>query len=144
MLLCRFAALSMLVAVAGCTSERQPTLSEVVGAQSKTYEYDTFGAPLAASTPIESGSDTLLASDTDATTDLSDPEAADANPQVRPGLVKWHATFDDACDASRESGRPVLLFQLMGGLDQRFTCTNGRIARAVLFSDETIARRINL
>src|SRR5438876_10329527 len=30
------------------------------------------------------------------------------NPKVKPGLVKWHATFAEACEASKKSGKPVL------------------------------------
>lgn len=43
------------------------------------------------------------------------------NPKVEPGMVRWHASFDDACKAAQKSGKPVLLFQLLGQLDQRFT-----------------------
>ena len=47
--------------------------------------------------------------------------ASDANPACQPGLVQWHETFGQACAASRQSGKPVMLFQLLGRLDQRFT-----------------------
>jgi hypothetical protein len=43
-----------------------------------------------------------------------------ANPQVRPGRVRWHADFSAACAAGRSSGKPVLLFQMLGRLDQKF------------------------
>ena len=43
-----------------------------------------------------------------------------ANPKVPPGQVQWHATFEAACAAARKSGKPVLLFQMMGKLDDRF------------------------
>jgi hypothetical protein len=49
--------------------------------------------------------------------------AADAgfvNPKVQPGKVRWHADFDTACRAATRSGKPVLLFQMMGRLDQKF------------------------
>ena len=42
------------------------------------------------------------------------------NPKVEPGKVVWHASFADACEAARKSGKPVLLFQMMGKLDDRF------------------------
>jgi hypothetical protein len=42
------------------------------------------------------------------------------NPKVEPGKVKWHATFAEACAASAKSGRPVMLFQMMGKLDDQF------------------------
>ena len=42
------------------------------------------------------------------------------NPKVAPGKVRWHASFAAARAAAEKSGRPVLLFQLMGNLDDRF------------------------
>jgi hypothetical protein len=45
---------------------------------------------------------------------------ASDNPKVKPGLVKWHANLAEACEASKKSGKPVLLFQLMGKLDDQF------------------------
>lgn len=46
--------------------------------------------------------------------------AEEANPTVAPGQVNWHPTFAAACEASKKSGKPVLLFQLLGKLDQKF------------------------
>jgi hypothetical protein len=49
------------------------------------------------------------------------PEPAkDDNPRVQPGLVKWHATTADAQAAAEKSGRPVLVFHMMGQLDRQF------------------------
>jgi len=42
------------------------------------------------------------------------------NLKVAPGLVQWHARLSDACTAAAKSGKPVLLFQMMGKLDDRF------------------------
>ena len=42
------------------------------------------------------------------------------NPKVQPGKVRWHATLADAQAASTRSKRPVLLFQMMGKLDDQF------------------------
>ena len=42
------------------------------------------------------------------------------NPRVAPGLVKWHASFADAQAAAQKSGKPVLLFHMMGQLDRQF------------------------
>lgn len=46
--------------------------------------------------------------------------AAEDNPRVAPGKVNWHASFEAACEASKKSGKPVLLFQLLGHLDKQF------------------------
>jgi hypothetical protein len=43
------------------------------------------------------------------------------NPTVEPGKVKWHKSFADAKAAAADSGKPILLFQMMGRLDQQFT-----------------------
>lgn len=42
------------------------------------------------------------------------------NPKVEPGKVRWHGNFADACAAAKKSGKPVLLFHLMGNLDDQF------------------------
>jgi hypothetical protein len=42
------------------------------------------------------------------------------NPKVQAGRVQWHPTFAAACEAARKSGKPVLLFQMMGKLDEQF------------------------
>jgi hypothetical protein len=45
---------------------------------------------------------------------------ATSNPKVEPGKVRWHANFAAACTAAQNSGKPVLLFQMMGKLDEQF------------------------
>jgi hypothetical protein len=42
------------------------------------------------------------------------------NPKVQPGKVRWHADLAEACKAATQSGKPVLLFQMMGRLDEKF------------------------
>jgi hypothetical protein len=42
------------------------------------------------------------------------------NPKVAPGKVRWHADLAAACRAAQKSGKPVLLFQMMGKLDDQF------------------------
>ncbi len=37
-----------------------------------------------------------------------------------PGKVKWHASFDKAVEAAKKSGKPIMLFQLLGNLDEEF------------------------
>lgn len=54
-----------------------------------------------------------------ATTPAAKP-AEFANPKVEPGKVRWHAKYTDACAAAVKSKKPVLLFQLMGKLDDQF------------------------
>jgi hypothetical protein len=54
---------------------------------------------------------------------LAEPKPVDGafvNPKVAPGKVKWHADFAAACAAARKSNKPVLLFQMMGKLDEQF------------------------
>ena len=36
----------------------------------------------------------------------------------RAGHVAWHPSYDDALAAAEQSGKPVLLFQLLGRLDE--------------------------
>lgn len=42
------------------------------------------------------------------------------NPKVSAGLVTWHQSFEAARRASLLSGKPLLLFQMLGRLDDRF------------------------
>lgn len=41
----------------------------------------------------------------------------DANPRAAPGLVRWHESVDAARTAAAASSKPVLVFQLLGRLD---------------------------
>jgi hypothetical protein len=34
--------------------------------------------------------------------------------------IRWHVSFEQACAASQMSGKPVLLFQMMGKLTDEF------------------------
>ena len=68
---------------------------------------------------VPSGNSSLAEKPTGETSAKADPSVR-ANPYVRPGLVNWHTDFDIACAISRKSGKPVLLFQMLGELDQKF------------------------
>lgn len=48
------------------------------------------------------------------------PSLKNRNEKVEPGKVRWHKMIQTAMDASKQSGKPVLLFQMMGHLDDRF------------------------
>ena len=48
------------------------------------------------------------------------PAKAPAPPPAPTTKVRWHSSFDRALLASAESGRPVMLFQLLGNLDDEF------------------------
>jgi hypothetical protein len=50
----------------------------------------------------------------------AEADGAFVNPKVAPGKVTWHKDFAEACAASGKSGKPVLLFQMMGKLDDQF------------------------
>ncbi len=47
------------------------------------------------------------------------PPSAATRP-AEPGLVRWHADLDAALAAAATSRKPVLLFQLLGRLDEEF------------------------
>jgi hypothetical protein len=55
----------------------------------------------------------------DAVPSAMKPDAKE-NPTVKPGDVKWHASFAEACAAAKKSGKPVLLLHMMGQLDKQF------------------------
>ena len=47
------------------------------------------------------------------------PDANQVRQRVSTGAVRWHGDFESACAASEQSHKPVLLFQMMGRLDER-------------------------
>ncbi len=71
-------------------------------------------------------------------------EAKLANPSVEPGKVHWHATTEMAFATAKLSKKPVLVFQMMGQLDQQFCCTYARLARTMLFSKTELAKFIDI
>lgn len=51
--------------------------------------------------------------------EIDDEASSDPN-KVKPGLVTWHKDLETAKNASTNSGKPVLVFHMMGQLDDRF------------------------
>ena len=66
---------------------------------------------------VERPTEQVLAS---ATATANSASQAFVNPKVEPGKVKWHSDFATARAASAKSGKPVLLFQMLGRLDDQF------------------------
>jgi hypothetical protein len=50
----------------------------------------------------------------------SAPAATFVNKKVAPGLVTWHQDYQQAVQAAKASGKPVLVLQMMGRLDEEF------------------------
>jgi hypothetical protein len=42
------------------------------------------------------------------------------NPPAAPGLVRWHPRVAAAQEAARASGKPLLVFQLLGRIDDEY------------------------
>ena len=74
----------------------------------------TIAAPLAAQPPA--------AAPSGGSSRTAEPPAAGdpASDRVAPGLVRWHPYPGAAREASAISKKPVLHFQLLGRLDERF------------------------
>jgi hypothetical protein len=51
---------------------------------------------------------------------VADRSAPADNPKVEPGKVRWHASVEAARAAAARSGKPVMIFYMMGKLDDRF------------------------
>ena len=66
---------------------------------------------------VERPTEQVLAS---VTATANSASLAFVNPKVEPGKVKWHSDFATARAASAKSGKPVLLFQMLGRLDDQF------------------------
>lgn len=76
----------------------------------------TVGATRPAATaPIKPSSEST-ASCNRQTSDTTDK----GTQRVQTGLVAWHTSFSEACKKSKLSGKPVLLFEMLGKLDDEF------------------------
>ncbi|MDP9192828.1 MAG: hypothetical protein M3P06_14090 [Acidobacteriota bacterium] len=51
----------------------------------------------------------------------------------------WYTDLDQAKEASRRMGRPILSLHLLGRLDEELSCANSRFFRTLLYSDDSIA-----
>lgn len=54
----------------------------------------------------------------------------------------WYTDLAAAHEAARRSGRPILSLRLLGRLDEELSCANSRFFRAVLYANESVARRL--
>ena len=109
-----FLSLFGVVVVAGLLSIPGSVVSDDDSSQPAVPKYESKLA-------IESPSEKLVATALPAELSKSTPPTPDRHPIAAvPGKVDWLADFDAACRASRDSGKPVLLFQLMGRLDEVF------------------------
>lgn len=52
----------------------------------------------------------------------------------------WYTDFEQARDAARKSGKPILSLRLLGKLTDEFSCANSRFFRATLYSNAEISR----
>lgn len=68
---------------------------------------------------VETPLERMIQRSTPADHPVSGPTGAAPTPaKVAPGLVHWHATLEDAKARARLTGKPVLLFLLLGNLDE--------------------------
>lgn len=113
------AILILIRAIAGTESpaqeppNRPPPANTIVSG-----EIPAFLTPYVSKGLIEAPTEKLLAAKT--VLAAVSPSSKFVNPKVQPGKVHWHKDFDAACRAAGKSGKPVLLFQMMGKLDDQF------------------------
>jgi hypothetical protein len=51
----------------------------------------------------------------------------------------WYTDLDQAKEAARRLGRPILSLHLLGRLDEELSCANSRFFRTLLYSDDQVA-----
>jgi hypothetical protein len=51
----------------------------------------------------------------------------------------WYTDLDQAKEAARRLGRPIVSLHLLGRLDEELSCANSRFFRTLLYSDDAIA-----
>jgi hypothetical protein len=52
----------------------------------------------------------------------------------------WYTDFEQAKDAARKSGKPILSLRLLGNLNEEFSCANSRFFRTVLYSNAQVSK----
>jgi hypothetical protein len=52
----------------------------------------------------------------------------------------WHTDWNQALEAARKTGKPVLSLRLLGRLNEEMSCANSRFFRVYLYPDPQIAR----
>lgn len=77
-------------------------------------------APDSVAVPVPPPAELRLKAPAKAVGSSQKPALKNRNEKVEPGKVRWHKMIQTAMDASKQSGKPVLLFQMMGRLDDRF------------------------
>lgn len=55
----------------------------------------------------------------------------------------WLTDLEEAKKLSKETGKSILSLRLLGNLNEEFSCANSRFFRAVLYSNEAVAGRMN-
>lgn len=54
----------------------------------------------------------------------------------------WFTNLDEAKSAAKSSGKPILSLRLLGNLNEEFSCANSRFFRALLYSNESVAKEL--
>ncbi len=49
--------------------------------------------------------------------------------------IFWHTDLEEAKEVSRKTGRPILSLRLLGNLNEKLSCANSRLFRALLYPD---------
>ncbi|HEY0384926.1 MAG TPA: hypothetical protein VGC64_02900 [Pyrinomonadaceae bacterium] len=51
----------------------------------------------------------------------------------------WYTDLDQAGEAARKSGKPILSLRLLGNLNEEFSCANSRFFRTVLYANSEVS-----
>jgi hypothetical protein len=71
--------------------------------------------------------------------------ALDAVSQQRDSYLAklfWYTDLNEAKEAARASGKPILSLRLLGKLTDEFSCANSRFFRTVLYSNQEVAAEL--
>jgi hypothetical protein len=110
----------------GKAAIEQPLEKALTPGSTLPLSWKTFGVPAKGGTvpPSASSGSALQSVKADARRPITGGHSAEApafvNPKVAPGQISWRTDFQTACEKSKSSGKPVLLFQMMGKLDDGF------------------------
>src|SRR3954465_9116645 len=52
----------------------------------------------------------------------------------------WYTDFEQAKEAAKASGKPILSLRLLGNLNEEFSCANSRFFRTVLYANTDVSK----
>ena len=124
------------LAVSEKTTESAPAIAELraMGPRGLQILFDTYGEEIKRATsgiPVNEQEWQRITAALDAVSQQRNSYAS--------GLY-WYKDFEQAKQAAKASGKPILSLRLLGNLNEEYSCANSRFFRTVLYSNADVSK----